>query len=263
MIISVSYPFFTEGADYFDAACNWVKDNRDTWENWFWECENDCFGQGVCNNGTCACLTGFEGEFCESKISNKFFYCTNGTTFIDETGLVEAPDLRHNPDFIPYDLGSLFFLLLLSPLPPLSPLPLFFIFYFYFIIFILLLTFSSVCDEIMDCNNWADEKESCSPSIYSGTIAFAVIVSLSIFIVLVSLVFIWVKRDRGRIRAAGVEFLTQLHLGVAWGMSRLDSFFFASLLYIYHHFFFFRSPPLLFPTAASFSWEKIATLSVE
>ena len=64
-----------------------------------------------------------------------------------------------------------------------------------------------------------DEEQSCSPSIYSGTIAFAVIVSFSIFLVFISLGFIWIKRERGRIRAAGVEFLTQLHIGVAWGMS--------------------------------------------
>uniref|UniRef100_A0A7S4PGY8 G-protein coupled receptors family 3 profile domain-containing protein n=1 Tax=Paramoeba aestuarina TaxID=180227 RepID=A0A7S4PGY8_9EUKA len=169
-----------ENKDYWEVACEWVLDNRETWSDWFWECENDCFGQGVCNNGTCVCLEGFEGEFCQTKINNKFFVCGDSSTFVDTTGDVFPPDLTNDPAFIKYSL---------------------------------------VCDEIIDCDNWADEEENCSPSIVSGTIAFAVLISVSILIVLMSLVVVWVKRERGRIRAAGVEFLTQLHIGVAWGMS--------------------------------------------
>ena len=107
--------------------------------------------------------------------------------------------------------------------------------------------FKTVCDEIIDCDNWADEEEDCSPSIVSGIIAFSVVISLSIVLVLVSLVFIWVKRERGRVRAAGVEFLTQLHIGTVWGMSRYFSFLFKTPLFSFCFLLF-----VLFPFLFSF-----------
>jgi len=170
---------YTEGFTYYDAACSWVKENREKWTKWFWDCPNDCFGQGVCENSTCTCFEGFEGDLCQTKIENRYMFCSNGTQFLDFTGLIVPPDLTDDPLFIKYDL---------------------------------------VCDQILDCDNWEDEK-GCSPSVPAAIIAFSVLISLSCLAVIASLVVLIWKRDRGRIRVAGLDFLVQFHLSVLWGMT--------------------------------------------
>ena len=42
---------------------------------------------------------------------------------------------------------------------------------------------------------------------------------------MISLIFLFIYRVRGRVRAAGIEFLAQLHIGVMWGMSSCFLFY--------------------------------------
>jgi hypothetical protein len=45
------------------------------------KCDNNCGVGGICDNGTCVCLNGYEGENCETQSANKFIgsYNTNYT----------------------------------------------------------------------------------------------------------------------------------------------------------------------------------------
>ena len=44
--MSIIKCYFTANATLYSTACAWVLANNETWKNWFWECESDCFGQG-------------------------------------------------------------------------------------------------------------------------------------------------------------------------------------------------------------------------
>lgn len=167
------------GMSHYEAACDWVLNNEAIWQDWFFQCPFDCYDHGECVNGTCVCLQGFEGEFCDLVISNEFFLCNSSTYFIDNTGTVLVPPLT-NPSFIPS---------------------------------------SYVCDGIIDCVNWADEPIDCSPSIELGVIIISVIVSITIIAIIVTMIIFVLLRKRGRVRAAGLYFLLQMSFACIWGIS--------------------------------------------
>jgi len=51
------------------------------------ECNNDCLNDSICVTGICECLEGYEGEFCEMEIAEKFIgeirNSDDGLLFVD------------------------------------------------------------------------------------------------------------------------------------------------------------------------------------
>lgn len=52
-------------------------------------CEPTCGANGICNDGTCVCLTGYEGETCSGEASEKFLGSYN-TDYTGSGGLASS-----------------------------------------------------------------------------------------------------------------------------------------------------------------------------
>jgi len=66
------------------------------------------------------------------------------------------------------------------------------------------------CDGIVDCDDWSDETLSCDPSLAIGYILVGILSVILALLCILGLVFVLLFRDRGRIRASGVFFLSVL-----------------------------------------------------